>query len=60
MMEGISLAITIGCENACPYTTAETRDWALEDPKDKSIEEVRKIRDEINIRVDKLVNEIIK
>ncbi|MDD5701470.1 MAG: arsenate reductase ArsC [Dehalococcoidales bacterium] len=26
MMEGIALAITMGCENACPYTTAETRD----------------------------------
>ena len=41
MMEGIALAITMGCENACPYTTAETRDWALEDPKDKPVEEVR-------------------
>jgi arsenate reductase (thioredoxin) len=59
MMEGISLAITMGCENACPYTTAETHDWALEDPKDKPIDQVRKIRDEIKVRVRKLVNEII-
>jgi arsenate reductase len=60
MMEGIDLAITMGCENACPYTTAETRDWALDDPKEKPSEEVRKIRDEIKIRVSELVNEIIK
>jgi arsenate reductase (thioredoxin) len=54
MMEGIDLAITMGCENACPYTPAETRDWALEDPKDKPIEEVRKIRGEIKTRVSDL------
>jgi arsenate reductase len=58
MMEGITLAITMGCENACPYTTAETRDWALEDPKDKPIEEVRKIRDEIKLKVQKLLQEL--
>jgi arsenate reductase (thioredoxin) len=57
MMEGITLAITMGCENACPYTTAETRDWELEDPKDKSIEQVRKIRDEIHLRVKRLLED---
>jgi arsenate reductase (thioredoxin) len=57
MMEGITLAITMGCENACPYTTAETWDWELEDPKDKPIEQVRKIRDEIQLRVKKLLED---
>jgi arsenate reductase (thioredoxin) len=60
MMEGIALAVTMGCENACPYTTAETRDWALDDPKDKPIEQVRKIRDEIKTRVSSLINELIE
>jgi arsenate reductase (thioredoxin) len=60
MMEGITLAFTMGCENACPYTTAETRDWALEDPKDKPIAEVRKIRDEIKTRVEDLIKELIE
>jgi arsenate reductase (thioredoxin) len=58
MMEGITLAVTMGCENACPYTPAETRDWALEDPKDKPIEEVRRIRDEIQTRVSDLIKEL--
>jgi arsenate reductase (thioredoxin) len=58
MMKGITLAITMGCENACPYTTAETRDWALEDPKDKPVEEVRRIRDEIKTRVSDLIKEL--
>ena len=60
MMEGIDLAITMGCENACPYTTVETRDWGLEDPKDKSIEQVRQIRDEIKTRVTDLIKEMIE
>jgi protein-tyrosine-phosphatase len=58
MMKGIDKAITMGCENSCPYTTVETADWGLEDPKDKSIKEVRKIRDEIERRVKILVKEI--
>ena len=60
MMEGIDLAITMGCENACPFTTAETRDWALADPKNKPVEEIRKIRDEIKIRVSDLLKELIE
>lgn len=58
MMEGIEKAITMGCENACPLTTVETLDWALEDPKDKSNEKVREIRDEIKSRVRKLVEQM--
>jgi arsenate reductase (thioredoxin) len=58
MMEGIEKAITMGCENACPLTTVETLDWALEDPKDKPIEKVREIRDEICLRVKKLLEEM--
>ncbi len=59
MLDGIDLAITMGCEDACPYTTAETRDWELEDPKDKNIEQVRKIRNEIETRVRNLVKEVV-
>jgi len=58
MMEGIAKAITMGCENACPFTTAPTEDWELEDPKDKPIEQVRKIRDEIKTRVTQLIQEM--
>ena len=60
MMEGVDRAITMGCENSCPVTTVETEDWGLEDPKDKPIEQVRKIRDEIKIRVIELIKEMIE
>ena len=58
MMESADKAITMGCENSCPTTTVETEDWKLEDPKDKPIEQVRKIRDELKTRVAKLVKEM--
>lgn len=59
MMRGIDRAFTMGCEDACPFTTVPVEDWALEDPKGKTLEQVRKIRDEIKERVSKLVKEII-
>lgn len=59
LMEGIDKAITMGCEDSCPVTTVETEDWELEDPKDKPIETVRKIRDEIKNRVAELVKEMV-
>ena len=58
MMERVDKAITMGCENSCPLTTVETDDWALEDPKDKPIEQVRKIRDEIKERVKRLIEQM--
>jgi arsenate reductase len=58
MMKGIDKAVTMGCENACPLTTVETVDWALEDPKDKPIERVRTIRDDIKNRVGSLIKEM--
>jgi len=59
MMKGIDMAFTMGCEKTCPMTTAPTRDWALEDPKNKPIEQVRVIRDEIKARVGALIAEML-
>jgi protein-tyrosine-phosphatase len=36
----------------------QTEDWALEDPAGKTLEQVRKIRDEIKKRVEKLLAEL--
>ena len=58
MIEVADKAITMGCENSCPLTTVETDDWALDDPKDKPIEQVRIIQKEIRTRVAKLVAEL--
>lgn len=53
--------ITMGCsaEGVCPATwSGKNRDWGLADPHGKDLETVREIRDEIEIRVNSLFNEI--
>ena len=61
MVEKADKMITMGCgaeaEAVCPASFIETEDWTLEDPKGKSLEQVRKIRDEIKNRVVKLLGE---
>lgn len=43
-----SLLVTMGCGEACPVVPGlERDDWPLEDPKNKPVERVREIRDEI-------------
>ena len=62
MVEKADRMITMGCGAeagaVCPASFIETEDWALEDPKGKSLEQVRKIRDEIKVRVTKLTEEL--
>jgi arsenate reductase len=48
--------ITMGCGDACPiYPGKRYEDWDLEDPTGKDLETVRRIRDEIRGRVEKLI-----
>jgi arsenate reductase (thioredoxin) len=62
IVEKAERMITMGCGDeagaVCPASFIETEDWALEDPKGKSLEDVRKIRDEIKARVTKLLDGI--
>lgn len=51
--------ITMGCGDACPaYPGARQIDWAIPDPKDQPMERVRQIRDEIEHRVQQLLQEL--
>ncbi len=51
-----SLLVTMGCGETCPYIPGlEVEDWALPDPKDLPLTEVRVIRDTIRDRVAALV-----
>jgi len=53
-----SFLVTMGCGEACPVVPGVPReDWPLDDPKDRAIEDVRVIRDELRSRVAKLVLE---
>ena len=58
MARTADLLITMGCGDACPVVPGlERMDWPLDDPKDRPLEEVRKIRDDIRGRVEALLAE---
>jgi len=60
MVQEADLVIVMGCaaQGFCPAPLLnKVVDWQLEDPKGKSIEKVREIRDEIEKRVKKLVKD---
>ncbi len=54
------VVITMGCGDACPiYPGKRYLDWDLPDPAGRSLEEVRPIRDEIDLRVRALLAELV-
>ena len=60
MVQEADIVIVMGCDpqGFCPAPLLEkVVDWKLEDPKGKAIEKVREIRDEIERRVKKLIDE---
>ncbi len=60
-VEEADVIITMGCgaEGFCPASFLEkVEDWGIEDPKGKSLEEVRRIRDEIERRVKALIERL--
>ena len=63
MLEKADKMITMGCGadagGLCPASFIATEDWKLDDPKDKPLEQVRAIRDDIKKRVMNLVQEIV-
>jgi len=52
--------ITMGCyiDEACPANFVVAEDWNLEDPSGKGLAEVRRIRDQIEERVTRLIEEL--
>lgn len=48
-------AITLACGATCPYVPTTVEDWDVDDPADRSLEEVRAIRDDIEERVMDLI-----
>jgi protein-tyrosine-phosphatase len=61
-LRAVDLVVTMGCSasDVCPATwNGENRDWGLDDPHERPIEEVREIRDEIEARVVALFDELL-
>ncbi len=54
------VVVTMGCGDACPvYPGKRYEDWQLDDPAGQDLETVRRIRDEIDARVQRLVEELL-
>jgi protein-tyrosine-phosphatase len=59
MVQAADVVITMGCGDACPYYPGRRYlDWELEDPAGKPLDVVRRIRDEIDERVQRLLAEL--
>ena len=53
------VVVTMGCGDACPVLPGKRYiDWTLEDPAGRPPDEVRRIRDDIQQRVDELLREL--
>jgi len=52
------MIVSMGCKEQCPWVPGQDRlDWAVDDPKGRAPDEVRRIRDDIRARVDELLRE---
>jgi arsenate reductase (thioredoxin) len=58
-VESADVVITMGCGDACPYYAGKRyRDWDLDDPAGQPLAAVRAIRDDIDVRVRELLDEL--
>jgi arsenate reductase len=52
--------ITMGCGDTCPiFPGKRYEDWKLDDPAGKGVEDVRPIRDEIRLRIENLLGDLV-
>jgi arsenate reductase len=59
--QSFDYVMTMGCGDACPFVPAKTRiEWEIEDPKGKSKEKFREVRDEIQSQVEDFLEKSIK
>jgi arsenate reductase len=54
------VVVTMGCGDTCPYFPGKRyEDWELTDPAGQPIEVVRRVRDEIKVRVATLIDDLV-
>ena len=60
MAQRADVIVTMGCGDACPvYPGKRYLDWELADPAGQTLEVVRPIRDDIELRVRQLLDELL-
>jgi arsenate reductase (thioredoxin) len=59
-VKAADVVVTMGCGDACPiYPGKRYEDWELDDPEGQDIQAVRRIRDDIDARVQALVADLL-
>jgi protein-tyrosine-phosphatase len=59
IVQAADVVITMGCGDACPiFPGKRYEDWPLDDPAGQGLDDVRPIRDEIQRRVQHLLDEL--
>jgi protein-tyrosine-phosphatase len=59
VLGAVDIVVTMGCGDACPVIPGKRyEDWAVADPADRSLDDVRLIRDEIEMRVRDLLRRL--
>jgi arsenate reductase (thioredoxin) len=60
VVRAADVVITMGCGDACPiFPGKRYEDWQLDDPAGRDVDTVRRIRDELDRRVQALVAELL-
>jgi len=60
ILKAADVVVTMGCGDACPlYPGRRYEDWELEDPAGLGVDAVRPVRDEIRMRVEALLAELM-
>ena len=60
VVRAADVVITMGCGDACPiYPGKKYEDWKLDDPAGQDVKRVRRIRDELDTRVQALVDDLL-
>jgi arsenate reductase (thioredoxin) len=58
-VQAADVVVTMGCGDECPYFPGKRyEDWVLDDPAGQPLDVVRRVRDEIRRRVERLVDEV--
>ena len=63
MIRNTAVRVNMGCmdKESCPSLFIhDLLEWGIEDPKEKAIEKVREIRDDIEQRVRQLAADLVK
>jgi arsenate reductase (thioredoxin) len=60
VVRAADVVVTMGCGDACPiYPGKRYEDWTVDDPAGGDLETVRRIRDDIDARVQRLIAEVL-